>query len=121
MDTEVMLTSQEVAENVKAICDDNRIAFSTSEIASRFAPHVNRKELFARLRFLGNTDFPYVSKGQPEMRKRFGVIRQIIPNVWQCPGEPVPATFSGAPREKGNTFENRLNELEKRVSDLESR
>ena len=84
------ISTHELAQHLKEICDRQpTYKFGTHELATYLEfkyPKSTRKDIYNALNALaGMEGFPYVSKGEPIVRKLYGQDREVYPNLWHCP------------------------------------
>jgi hypothetical protein len=79
-----------VADAVIGMCDEDPArTFTTQEIARSLGVGQGKPELerqmYKHLTTLGNTDFPYVFKGEAKARMLYGRQVSTRPNMWRQP------------------------------------
>jgi hypothetical protein len=116
------ISTHELARHLKEMCDlSPDHTFGTSELANYLEfkyPKSTRKDIYNALNALaGMEGFPYVSKGEPIVRKLYGQDREVYPNLWHCPFTG-PAELPELRKEL--TLGIRVAELLQRIAALES-
>jgi hypothetical protein len=114
------ISTHTLAQHLKEICDGRPYyTFNTHELTTYLEfkyPKSTRYDIYKALNALaGMESFPYVSKGEPVVRKLYGQDREVYPNLWHCPSTG-PAELPELRKEL--TLAIRVAELERQHAEL---